>query len=118
MTLITKNFRLNALANQYAAAVYDVVKQQSGGDFFTLDTGKGSIKVEIIGGISGVRDLVDAYYLEALKLNYPQWEALAVQLLQKCLDGDGLTAHGQEFWQSMIADMASSLAGKGGRFNA
>jgi len=56
MKLSTKNFLLSALANQYAAAVYDLVKQQSGGDFFTLDTGKGSIKVEIMGGVLARRD--------------------------------------------------------------
>ena len=33
MPLITKNFRLNGLANQYAAAVYARVQQNNGGDF-------------------------------------------------------------------------------------
>ncbi|HEN3468616.1 TPA: hypothetical protein ACPZQN_003796 [Yersinia enterocolitica] len=116
--MITKNFRLNALANQYSAAVYEHVRQQNGGDFFIVDSGGLALRIEIVGGVSGVRGLVDAYYLEAVKLNYPQWEKLAVQLLTKCLEGDGLTRPGREFWQSMANDIGSTVAGNGGPFNA
>lgn len=47
MKIITKNFRLNALANQYSAAIYDHVKQQNGGDFFMVDV---PLRIEIAGG--------------------------------------------------------------------
>ncbi|AHM72969.2 hypothetical protein [Yersinia hibernica] len=109
--MITKNFRLNALANQYSAAIYDYVKQQNGGDFFMVDTGSFPLRIEIAGGVSGVRGLIDAYCLEALKLNYPQWEKVAIELLTKCLDGNNLTQDGREIWESMTSDMGSTVAG-------
>ena len=111
MKIITKNFRLNALANQYSAAIYDHVKQQNGGDFFMVDAGEFPLRIEIAGGVSGVRGLVDAYCLEALKLNYPQWEKLAIELLSKCLDGNDLTQCGREIWENMGSDMGSTVVG-------
>lgn len=111
MKIITKNFRLNALANQYSAAIYDHVKQQNGGNFFMVDAGEFALRIEIAGGVSGVRGLVDAYFLEALKLNYPQWEKVAIKLLTKCLDGNNLTQDGCEIWESMTSDMGSTVAG-------
>lgn len=69
--MITKNFRLNALANQYAAALYDHITATNGGDYFMIDANGESVRVEVIGGIKGIRDLVDGYALEALKEHYP-----------------------------------------------
>lgn len=112
MKIITKNFRLNALANQYSAAIYDHVKQQNGGDFFMVDAGEFPLRIEIAGGVLGVRGLVDAYCLEALKLNYPQWEKLAIELLSKCLkENNSVTDAGIEIWESMGSDMGSTVAG-------
>ncbi|MFV9068695.1 hypothetical protein ABQ366_06880 [Serratia fonticola] len=110
--MITKNFRLNALANQYAAAVYDRVKQQNGGDFFMIETGPQAIRVEIAGGIPGVRELVDSYYLEALQLNYRNWETVAMVLLTQCVDGPALTMAGLEVWESMVNDIGSTVEGQ------
>ncbi|WP_129543405.1 hypothetical protein [Serratia sp. 1D1416] len=110
MSVITKNFRLNGLANQYAAAVYDRVKQQNGGEFFTVQAGPQKIHINILGGAAGVRDLVDAYYLEAIQKNYSNWEQLAILLLTKSLNGSELTKSGWEFWESMVNDMGSTLA--------
>lgn len=115
MKLITKNFRLNALANQYSAAVYDHVTQQSGGDFFIVDSGGIPLRIDIVGGVSGVRGLVDAYYLEALKLNYPAWERLAIEVLTNCLkENNAVTDVGIKIWQNMGSDMGSTVAGNGG----
>ncbi len=111
MKIITKNFRLNALANQYSAAIYDHVKQQNGGDFFIVDAGSFPLRIEIVGGVSGVRALVGAYYLEALKLNYTEWEKLAIKLLSKFLDGNNLTQDGREIWESVGSDIGSTVAG-------
>ncbi|AYJ92017.1 hypothetical protein D9K64_01325 [Klebsiella pneumoniae] len=47
MPLITKNFRLNGLANQYAAAVYARVQQNNGGDFFEVQAGPQAIQVNL-----------------------------------------------------------------------
>lgn len=116
MPVITKNFRLNGLANQYAAAVYERLWQQNGSDFFTVQAGPQQIRVNIVGGPAGVRDLVDAYYLEALQLNYQNWEQLAILMLTKSLDGSALTQTGWEFWESMVNDMGSTLA-KGAKEN-
>lgn len=114
MTLITQNFRLNALANQYAAAVYDRVKQQNGGDFFMIEAGPQAIRVEIVGGVPGVRALVDGYYLEALQLNYQNWEQLAILALTKSLEGSALTQTGWEFWESMVNDMGATVGSNAG----
>lgn len=111
MKIITKNFRLNALANQYSAAIYDHLKQQNGGDFFIVDTGDFPLRIEIVGGVPGVRALVDAYYLEALKLNLLQWEKIAIEMLTECLEGNNLTQAGREIWESMGSDMGSTVAG-------
>ncbi len=35
--MITKNFRLNALANKYASALYNHITSTSGGDYFMVD---------------------------------------------------------------------------------
>lgn len=114
MSLITKNFRLNALANQYAAAVYDRVKQQNGGDFFMIEAGPQAIRVNIVGAVPGVRALVDSYYLEALQLNYQNWEQMAILLLTKCLNESALTQSGWEIWESMVNDMGSTVEGNAG----
>jgi len=53
--MITKNFRLNALANQYAAALYNHITATSHGDYFMIDAGGELVRVEIAGGVKGVR---------------------------------------------------------------
>lgn len=114
MKIITKNFRLNALANQYAAAVHSHVIKQNGGEWFNVNAHSFPIRVNIVGGITGVRQLVDAYFLEALQLNYQGWEAAAIALFDKCLAKDKSLNHtGIEIWESMISDMGSTVAGDG-----
>ena len=109
--MITKNFRLNALANQYAAALYNHITTTSGGDYFMIDADGEPVRVEIAGGVNGVRDLVDGYALEALKEHYPQWESVGIGLLEKCVNAGGLTDSGREIWQSMTADMGATVGG-------
>lgn len=110
MTLITKNFRVNALANQYSAAIYNHVRQLNGGDWFPMEISGQRIEVAIVDGSAGIRLLVDSYLLEALKQEYPRWEALAVNLLTLCIEGSGLSERGESIWQSMINDMSTSLS--------
>lgn len=110
MALITENFRLNALANQYSAAIYNYVRQQNGGDWFPMEIQGQRIEVAIVDGSAGIRLLVDSYLLEALKLEYPRWEALAVNLLTLCLGGNGLSERGESIWRSMVNDMSASLS--------
>ena len=109
--MITKNFRLNALANKYASALYNHITSTSGGDYFMIDADGEPVRVEIAGGVNGVRDLVDGYALEALKEHYPQWESVGIGLLEKCVNAGGLTDTGREIWQSMTADMGATVGG-------
>ncbi|BET98140.1 hypothetical protein [Xenorhabdus taiwanensis] len=111
--MITKNFRLNALANTYAAAIYHDVTTRNGGDHFTMRVGKTEINVAIVDGIKGIRELVDSYALEALQQRYPVWEVIAINLMEKCVVNGSLTGYGREIWQSMINDMGDTLAAKG-----
>ncbi|MDC9606391.1 hypothetical protein [Xenorhabdus griffiniae] len=111
--MITKNFRLNAFANTYAAAIYHDVTTRNGGDHFTMQVGKTEINVAIVDGIKGIRELVDSYALEALQQNYPAWEVIAINLMEKCVVNGCLTGYGREIWQSMINDMGDTLAAKG-----
>ncbi len=111
MTVITQNFRLNALANQYAAALYNHISATSGNHFMINANGQ-PIQVNIIGGIKGVRDLIDGYALEALRDNYQHWENLGIQLLSKCVQDGELTPSGHEIWQSMVNDMGNTVAGR------
>ncbi|MEX0447994.1 hypothetical protein [Xenorhabdus sp. SGI246] len=111
--MITKNFRLNALANTYAAAIYHDVTTRNGGDHFTMQVGKTEINVAIVDGIKGIRELVDSYALEVLQQNYPAWEVIAINLMEKCVVNSCLTNYGREIWQSMINDMGNTLAAKG-----
>ncbi|CBJ81132.1 hypothetical protein XBJ2_1060002 [Xenorhabdus bovienii str. Jollieti] len=114
--MITKNFRLNALANAYAAAIYHDVTARNGGDHFAMRVGKTEISVAIVDGIKGIRELVDSYALEALQQNYPAWEVIAINLMEKCVINDCLTGHGRKIWQSMINDMGTCWQLRG-RFN-
>lgn len=116
--MITKNFRLNALANQYAAALYDHITATNRGDYFMINAGGESVRVEIAGGVKGVRDLIDGYALEALKEHYLQWETIWIELLSRCVTADGLTGSGRETWQSMVNDMGATVAGNHGGKNA
>ncbi|VEC02014.1 Uncharacterised protein [Cedecea lapagei] len=116
--MITKNFRLSALANRYAANLYDNVRQSSGGDSFMLDAGGEPVLVQILDGVKGMRDLIDGYLLEALKLSYPQWEKIGVALLEKCVDSTGITPYGLSIWDSMKGDMGATVARSGGHDNA
>lgn len=115
--LITKNFRLNALANQYAAALYAAIRRQNNGDFFTIEAAGQSVKVDIVGNVQGMRQLVDSYLLEALQQEYRQWEEVAATILAACVEGSALTIHGRQIWKSMVGDMELSIA-QGGRINA
>lgn len=110
MTLITKNFRLNTLANQYSAAIYDHLKRQNDGDWFPMEIKGQRVEVAIVDGSAGIRLLVDSYLLEPIKQGYPYWEALAGNLLTLCTDGGSLTERGESIWQSMINDMGASLS--------
>ncbi|MBU9819963.1 hypothetical protein J1782_08685 [Rahnella sp. BCC 1045] len=110
MKLITKNFRLNALANTYSAALYDHICKENGSPVFTINTAGSPVQVNIVDGVSGLRDLVDEFYLNALKKNYQGWEAMGLALMSKCLNGTELTQSGLQIWQSMVNDMGDSLA--------
>lgn len=113
MKVLTKNFRLNALANTYATAIHQHIVYQNGGDFFYTQANGGPLKIEIIGGTVGVRQLIDAYFFEALKEKYQGWEAAALVLLDKCLlDGKTVTAKGVSLWESMVSDMGATVEGK------
>lgn len=116
--IIQKNFRLNSLANQYAAALHNHITATSGGEFFTLDIGGEALHVNIVDGVRGIRELVDGYLLEALQLNYSNWEAVGTGLLSKCSNGDELTPLGLDMWRSLCGDMASTIENQGGGFNA
>lgn len=116
--MITKNFRLNALANQYAVALYVHITATSHGDYFMIDAGGEPVRVEIAGGVKGVRDLIDGYALEALKEFHPQWEGVAIELMSRCVTAGGLTQHGREIWQSMVNDMGATVAANSGGMNA
>ncbi|MBA7855957.1 hypothetical protein HV318_13195 [Enterobacter sp. RHBSTW-00901] len=111
--MITKNFRLNALANQYAAALYDHITATSGGEYFVIDADGESVRVNILGGVKGMRDLVDGYALEAIKEHYQsaQWESIGIAYLSRCVDAGGLTDAGLEAWGDMTADMGATVAG-------
>ena len=92
--MITKNFRLNALANKYASALYNHITSTSGGDYFMVDADGLAVRVEIVNGVKGVRSLIDSYTLAAMKVFYPQWTDVR-----------------REIWQSMINDMGATVAG-------
>ncbi len=109
--MITKNFRLNALANQYAAALYNHITATSGGEHFTVDAAGVTVHVEIIGGIKGVRQLIDACFLQAVKDDGKDWERVAIYALGKFTHGTQLTDDGREMWQSMVNDMGATVAG-------
>lgn len=68
--MITKNFRLNALANKYASALYNHITSTSGGDYFMVDADGLAVRVEIVNGVKGVRSLIDSYTLAAMKVSY------------------------------------------------
>lgn len=118
MKLITKNFRLNALANQFSTAIFDLIRQKNGGDWFTVNADGQDIHVEIIGGVRGIRELVDACFLAALKDIGPQWEGIAIKWLSQCVVDGELSERGIELWTSMRADMGDSVARRGGTFHA
>ncbi|EFD5495480.1 TPA: hypothetical protein KI784_001894 [Escherichia coli] len=109
--MITKNFRLNALANKYATALYNHITAINGGNYFMVDAAGQQIRVEIVNGVKGVRSLIDSYTLAAMKVSYPQWETVGVELLERCVTKDGLTDVGREIWQSMVKDMGATVAG-------
>lgn len=111
MALITQNFRLNSLANQYAAALYNHISATSG-DHFTINAGGQNVKVKIIGAAKGIRDLIDGYALTPIKDKYLMWEGVGIQLMTKCVNENGLTQTGMDIWQSMIRDMGATVAGK------
>ena len=112
MKLITKNFQLNALANSYAAAIYEHLRHENGGDHFHIYAGEIEVKVQIIDGQKGVREIIDAYFLEAMQLTFKGWESTAITLFEKCLlNGSRVTPKGIQIWGSMLKDMGSTVAG-------
>ena len=115
--MITKNFRLNSLANQFSAAIYNHITANNADDHFMIDTGDEPVRVNIIGGVQGVRNLVDGYVLEALKSHYPEkkWEYIGIAYLSRCITAGKLTKAGHIAWESMVADMGATVGGAHGR---
>lgn len=111
--MITKNFKVNSLANSYASAIYHDVTTRNGGDWFSMKVGNKVIEVAIIDGVKGIRELVNSYLLEALQQEFTSWEFVAVNILEKCVKCGEMTEYGREIWQSMINDMGDSLADNG-----
>ncbi|MFU1377522.1 hypothetical protein ACM2UU_16470 [Escherichia coli] len=72
---------------------------------------RATVRVEIVNGVKGVRSLIDSYTLAAMKVFYPQWETVGIELLERCVTKDGLTDVGREIWQSMVNDMGATVAG-------
>ncbi|EFH6320813.1 hypothetical protein GN949_25685, partial [Escherichia coli] len=70
-----------------------------------------AVRVEIVNGVKGVRSLIDSYALAAMKVFYPQWETVGIELLDRCVTKDRLTDVGREIWQSMVNDMGATVAG-------
>lgn len=112
--MTTKNFKVNSLANHYSFALYRDITARNGGDWFDMTVGNKTVKVAIIDGVKGIRQLVDNYFLAALKLDYPRWEDTAIKLFSLCVVNGYLTGYGRELWQSMINDMSEALAQHGG----
>ncbi|WGM00621.1 hypothetical protein [Arsenophonus nasoniae] len=110
MTLINLNFRLNTRANAFAKAIYQDVREENGGDCFTLYTEDDAIHVDIIDGVKGIRKLVDTYALKPLKDEYKSWESVAVQILDLCVENGKLSGIGLDMWVDMMNDMADSAA--------
>jgi hypothetical protein len=102
--------RISVLANRLAMAIYRHNQLENGRDFVPLNAGGQRIMMEIIGGVEGIRPLVDSYLIDAVKENYPHWQSVAILLISACLDGEQLSAHGVEVWQGMINDMGSTIA--------
>lgn len=63
MKLITKNPRLNALANQYAVAVYRYVIQQNKGCQFDFGMDGEALYVAIMGGLASVTWLILTFWM-------------------------------------------------------
>ena len=76
-----------------------------------VDADGEAVRVEIVNGVKGVRSLIDSYTLAAMKVFYPQWETVGIELLDRCVTNDGLTDVGREIWQSMVKDMGATVAG-------
>lgn len=75
-----------------------------------VDADGEAVRVEIVNGVKGVRSLIDSYTLAAMKVFYPQWETVGIEL-ERCVTKDGLTDVGREIWQSMVNDMGATVAG-------
>jgi hypothetical protein len=109
---------LDALANQYAAALYNHITITNGGEHFTVDAVGVTVHVEIIGGIKGVRQLIDACFLQAVKDDGKGWVLVAIYALNKFTRGTELTDDGREMWQSMVNDMGAAVTDNNGGFHA
>ena len=113
-----RQMQVNRLTDRFANAIYQYNRQENGRDFVPMNVKGERVLLEIIGGADGVRALVDAYCLDALKEMYPHWQSVAVALLICCLDGEGLSTHGVGIWQSMVNDMGASAADYRGEHDA
>lgn len=89
--MIIENFRLNTLANKYASALYKHVTSTSGRDCFMVNADGEAVRVETVNGVKGVCSLIDSYTLAVMKVFYPQWETVGIELLNRCVAKDRLT---------------------------
>jgi len=105
------NARLTMLVNEFAAAVLLRLRQENGGEWFSLPVNGQIVHVAVTDGESGILLLIDSYTLAAMKVSYPQWETVGIALLERCVTKDGLTDVGREIWQSMVKDMGATVAG-------
>ncbi|QDL30420.1 hypothetical protein [Serratia liquefaciens] len=118
MGLIANGTSLDALAQQYSEAVYSHVTQQKNGNKFDFGMDGEVLYIATNGGVLGIRNVVDSYLLDILKLDYPRWEPLAIALLTKCLDGNSLTLRGLNIWEGTKKNMWADVLYNGGLHDA
>lgn len=65
------NARLTMLVNEFAAAVLLRLRQENGGEWFSLPVNGQIVHVAVTDGESGILLLIDSYTLAAMKVSYP-----------------------------------------------
>ncbi|MCP2005606.1 UNVERIFIED_ORG: hypothetical protein J2Y78_004146 [Buttiauxella agrestis ATCC 33320] len=110
--MVTKDAHLNALISRFAMVLYHHATTTGNCQYVTLNAGSKVVHVRLTDGGAGMFTLIDVFALSRIKAHFPEWENVAILVIEECFccdNGTELSEFGQTFWLNMVKDMGVAV---------
>ncbi|WP_237932356.1 ORF6N domain-containing protein [Buttiauxella sp. S19-1] len=112
-SITTKNEHIRSQISQLARALYKHAVLSGNGQYFTLETGGGTVGFRLDDGGEGFVKLLDYFLIREIERRIACWgdglcmEEVFTHVMNACLDstGSGLTFVGRSLWESLRKSM-------------